>query len=545
MAGMDVTTKCRGLRQFWEPRNKKMKEWYKLIQMVDELKTSNMESFVGNDPRSMYNLVLHLLDVEVPHKVPIDEIDASLLPETMQIEKLCTAGWKDNSFRFRRTGRQSLFRHILSLMLATGWYSVFSIVADDGSRTFIDVWHPAQVYPMWGEDGQEQCAHITTVTAAQAKRMIARNGWNLDYRRVTHDLPLYDYWWRDDYFNIWNGIVLGSDKVKEEQTRFTSIPIFTAPVGGLPDTGIISESKDDWKKDIGQSILATNENIYRSWNRWWSFSLQLLRDTAQPRFFERSASGQHIVKPEDVFKRGAVFRGGPQDDVKYLTPPPIPLEIRSAQLDLEAMMQRGGVSWSMYGSATAGMTAYVMSQLASSASQILKPFHQSAINLVTDIDNSWVDDARRTGAKPYGFGVPSDIPDFVRVSADYEVKIPGDLIQRATTARMLNSDFELSYLRVMQELFPEVKNPLEEKARLKSEKAERHPVTAVIALVEYLKKMAEILRRANDPEGARLYEKAAMQAEASMQLEVEGAGGTVPVRTEARPPSLTAPPATY
>ncbi|KKK85952.1 hypothetical protein LCGC14_2768120, partial [marine sediment metagenome] len=104
------------------------------------------------------------------------------------------------------------------------------------------------------------------------------------------------------------------------------MPIYVAPVGGLPDMGSLTEgmiptysstlklhtqevSTERWKAELGQSIIATNEHIYRTWNKWWSFSLQLLRDTAQPRIFERSRSGKAIVKPEDVFRRGAIFRG--------------------------------------------------------------------------------------------------------------------------------------------------------------------------------------------------------------------------------------------
>lgn len=540
-----VQEKCRGLKRFWAPRNAKMKEWYKLIQMVDELKRDKMESFVGNDPRSMYNLILHMLDTKIPHKVPSDEVDISILPLVAELEVMLGIAWADNHKRYRKTGRQSLIRDVVGLLLATGWYSVFSVVSDDGSRTFIDAWNPAQVFPMWSDNGLAECAHIFTVTPFAAKRMVLRNSWNIDTNRITHDLPVYDYWWVDEWERVWNSIILGDDLVKDASTRFKQIPIFTAPVGGLPDMGIIMEDKDNWKKEIGQSTLATNENIYKSWNRWWTFSTQLLRDTAQPRIFERSASGKPIVKPEEVFKRGAVFRGGPQDSVSYLTPPPIPLEIRSAQLDMEAMMQRGGVSWSMTGTAMAGMTAYVMSQIAASANQVIKPFHQAIVNLVSDIDNFWVSDIRQTGARPYGYKLPPEIDESVEVTADYEVKIPGDLIQRATTARMLNPDFEVSYIKVIQELFPEIKNPIEEKSRIRREKAEAHPVNAIIALVEYFKNIAEILRQSNDLEGARLYTKAAAVAEATLDASVAATMGgqqQIGTRAEGAPTSLTAPP---
>jgi len=190
------------------------------------------------------------------------------------------------------------------------------------------------------------------------------------------------------------------------------------------------------------------------------------------------------------------------------------------------------------------MTAYVMSQIAASANQIIKPFHQAIINLASDIDNFWISDVRRTGAQPYGYKLPPEIDDSVEVTAHYEVKIPGDIIQRATTARMLNPDFEVSYIKVVQELFPEIKNPIEEKSRLRREKAEAHPTNAIIALIEYFKQIAEILRKSNDLEGARLYTKAAAVAEATLDASIAASMGTrqIGTRTEGAPTSLISAP---
>ena len=59
---VNVINRCTELKQFWSPRDAAMKRWYRMVEMIDELKTEKLESFVGNDPRALYNLVLHLLD---------------------------------------------------------------------------------------------------------------------------------------------------------------------------------------------------------------------------------------------------------------------------------------------------------------------------------------------------------------------------------------------------------------------------------------------------------------------------------------------------
>lgn len=543
----DIISRCEELKTFWNPRNEAMKRWYRLIEMVDELKQEKMESFVGNDPRALYNLTLHLLDADIPHRVKdYDMSDFAVANAVAQVGKYFQISWKDAKNTFRKSNpRQSLMRTFIGFMLATGWYAMFSMNSDDGSRTYKEPLNPAEVYPMWDNMlGLDEVAHIYTSTAKQAVNMAKRNDWTLtspypQWRAaVGKNVTIYDYWWMeiaDDFpFTMiaWNAIVIGDSLVKFEPTRFKKIPIYIAPVGGLPDMGTLTEgylptysstiklqtqevAGDRWKAELGQSIIATNENIYKTWNRWWSFSLQLLRDTAQPRIFERSRSGHAIVKPEEVFKRGAIFRGGPDDSVDFMATPPIPLELRSTQLDLEAMMQRGGVSWAMHGAVAGQITAYVMSQIAASANQVMKPFHQAIMDALSDIDNDDLEDIKTRGIHPYGWKYPDKLPEYSIVSADYEVEIPGDLVQRATTARMLDPEHRLSYSYVTRKLFPDIGDPLLERAQIRADQAEMHPSNSMIALIQYYRKQAAYLRdKAKDMEAANMYD---MMADLALQ----------------------------
>jgi len=548
---VNVITRCNALRTFWEPRNKAMKRWYRLIEMIDELKTEKMESFVGNDPRALYNLVLHLLDSDIPHRIKdYDMADLEIVSAVADVSKYFKRHWKDAQNTYRRSNpRQSLSRTFIGFMLATGWYSMFSLMSDDGKRTYKEPWNPMEVYPMWEPMlGLSEVAHLYSISPISAFNMARANNWDLGLPlnqwislHGRSNVPIYDYWWIElsDTFPyimaVWNAVVIGNRLVKNERTRFKKIPIYVAPVGGLPDMGSLTEgastgeiysstlrvqeqrestgaTQDRWKAELGQSILATNENIYRTWNKWWSFSLQLLRDTAQPRIFERSRSGKAIVQPQDIFRRGAIFRGGVDDSVEFIGTPPIPLELRSTQLDLEAMMQRGGVSWAMHGSVAGQISAYVMSQIAASANQVMKPFHQAIIDAFSDMDNDDLEDIRNRNLRPYGWKCPTELPDDALVSADYEVEIPGDLIQRATTARMLDPEFQLSYRYVMGKLFPDIEDPMQERAQRLSDKAALHPSNAMIALIRYYEEQSAFLSLHGDARGAQLYELMATMA---------------------------------
>jgi hypothetical protein len=519
--------------------------------MVDELKddANKMESFVGNDPQSSFKLLRHLLDQKIPHRIPHEQVTVEMAKIASDLSLLYDAGWSDINYRYRQRGRQGWVWDLAGFILATGWYSVFAMMAQDGSRCIAEIWNPATVFPNW-DDELAECAHVETLSPTGLQRLASRNGWNVSAKS---NIKMYDYWRLGNIGEVYNSIVLGSTLVKPEtlETRFYRIPIFVSPVGGLPDTGIISGDAMAWRAEVGMSSVSTNENIYKYWNKWWSLSMQALRDVVQSRIKEKSR-GKPIVKPEDVFKRGAIFRMTPEEDVSFMNPPPIPVELRATQLDLEAMMQRGGPSWSMFGSAAGNMTAYVMSQTAASTNQIAKPYHQGIIDCMTDIDNFWLYQIRRFGYKPYGKELPKGLPEDVKVSAEYEIRIPGDLIQRATVARMLDPEFRLSNARVMDELFPEVKSPLLEKAQVRADAAERHPLHATIVLIQSFREQAKILSTAGDKVGAGLYEKAANSIEASMNLQEEQAPETAPLpprkrigmRTEAVPPSGTERPPT-
>lgn len=521
MTGADIAQKAKGLRRFWQKRNDKFKEWYKLIQMIDELEQENMESFVGNDPRAAYNLVVHMLDTKIPHRLPSEDIDQELVGAAQNVEKFFAKAWGDIFRRYRQGLSEGFMRDLVGFLIATGWYSVFSQVTPDGKGCGAEVWNPATVYPNFGFEGLIEVSHIIDLTPVEARSLVFRRGWN--FKVPEAKVTLYDYWWVDDHSVVHNAIALDNTRVKDdtEEPRFRRIPVFVGAVGGLPDTGPLQGSSvETWKAEKGQSVVATNVNIYRYWNKWWTFSMQLLRDTAQPRIKERS-KGDRIVKPEDIFKRGAIFRMGLDEDVDFLQPPVIPVELRTTQLDLEAQLQRGGVSWALYGNVQQQLSSYVFAQIAASAQQMVRPFHQGIVNLLSDIDNFWIDMIRDNKYRPYGFTIPSELPDDFVVTADFDIKIPGDLTRRATEARMLNPTFRLSQRRVYDEVFPEVQNPLLEVARLHSEDAQEHPIHRTLVLIESLRRIARDLEREGNMASSMLYDKAAAFVEKTMTIEAE------------------------
>ena len=537
LSDKEIFDRVKNLERYWKYRNTKMKSWYQQLQMIDTLAQTDMESFVGNDPRAAFNLIGGILNQRVPHKFPADLIDVQEVKAAAETSRMFDAMWDKVTLSYRQRGVK-WHKRLIDLLLATGWYSVFASITEDGASCIAEIWNPITVYPMW-DDVLTQCAHIFSPGAEQIKRMALRNGWTIG--RVSDRSVIQDYWWSEPQLAsniIHNAILIDGNMVKPDtiETRFSRIPIFISPVGGLPDMGSLAESKggESWKGEIGQSFIATNENVYKSINKWWTFVMQLLRDTAQPRTYEKTNQAKNIIRPETWFKRGAHYKLGLQDDIGYVAPPGIPVEISKMQLDLEAMEQRGGPSWTMFGSIQQRMTAYAMAQVAATTNQIAGDYHRGIVDCISDIDNFWKELIENNRYKPYGYVLPTGIPEGVRLSANYELRIPGDIIQRATTGRMLNPEFELSEERIMGELFPEIKNPVEELAAVRAGKARKHPVYTQLSLIASLRLEATMLQEAKDTDGAKLYSAAADRLE--QEIMGQTAGQAPPQGMQQAPP---------
>jgi len=548
MNAKELVARCGKLRTNWNTRNRKIKEWYNILRLTDELKQDGMESVTSNDPRTGYNLGKHLMTSStVSDKINQEELDPQEIEATSYLEAYVAKRWVSEEQRYRRMGRQSFIGELIGLMLATGWYSVFSIVEED--RIWSEVWNPIEVFPEFGsaDVGLVEAAHIYTMKPAIANRKAKMMGWGLK-RPFSHNTTLYNYWGFDDDGDVANGIVLGDVDVKplvKEPilSELGMLPLFISPIGGLPDRGAI-DSK--WQEHSGEAIVATNEELTKNYNRMLTFSQQLMRDTANPRWFERSTGETPILRQEDLFKRGAIFRGAPGEDVGPLPVPPIPVELRTMMFDYQNMLQRGMFPWAIFGNIQMQMSYLAMANIASAALQVLTPYMDGFRGLRSDINNYWIKFLMLTKFKPHKFIVPEHMPEEVEFNVQADIEIPGYLIQRATVARMLDPTFRLSTETVMDNLFHEIKNPLREQAKVRKDDAMSHPKAVLADAILAYREQARLLRDADDIAAAEVYEKLADSIEAELlatvpQQPAVAPGGLPPAARETIPPREVAP----
>ena len=516
MDAKGIIARCGKLKSDWSSRDRKIRSWYDVLTLKDELKQDGMESVTSNDPRTGFNLGKHLMTSSIiAHKIPTEELEAEGIASTSYLEGYVTKRWVEHEKRYRSMGRQSFKGEMVSLMLATGWLVVFSMVERD--RIWSDVWNPIEVYPRFGPDGLIEVARIYTMTPAIANRRIKVMGWDVP-TPITHNVSFYNYWGYDDNGDVANAMVLGQNFVKEPTVDPTLselgvIPVFITPVGGLPDQGSITGR---WQEHFGESIVATNEELIKNYNKMLTFAQQLMRDTAQPRWFEQSSGEVPILREEDLFKRGAIFRGSPGDNIGPLPVPATPVELRTMLFDYQNMLQRGLFPWAIFGNIQMQMSYLAMANVASAALQVLTPYMDALRGVLTDIDNFWVNMIRKNNYKPYGFKPPIALPDDVEFDVQADIEIPGYLIQRATVARMLDPSIRLSTDTVMDRMFPEIRDPLREQAKARKDDAMLHPKAVLVDQIMAYREQARLLRNSGDVDTAKLYEKLATSLEAEL-----------------------------
>lgn len=538
--------RCNSLRSNWTTRHGKFVDWYNILTLVDELKQEGMESVVSNDPRTGYNIAKHLMTSSIiAHKVYNPGFTNIQYPPVAYLEAYTEQRWNDQERRYRKFGHRGWKESVIGMMLAFGWVNVFAMVEKD--KLYAEVWHPDEGYPEYGSSGLIEYCHIYTLTPSAAAEKVRTMGWSTK-QQLNRKLNLYDYWGFDNDGNVANSIVLGTEFMKPPTvdpylSKIQSLPIFCFPVGGLPDTGTIAT---DWQNHFGESIVATNEDLIKNYNRMLSFVQHAARSAAQNRWIELSSSETPIATEEKMNQFGAIFRGQPGEVLEALTPPTIPIELQQGLFTYQNMLQRGLFPAAIFGNIQQTMSYLAMANVASAALQVLTPYMDGLRNLLSDVDTFWYNMMKENHFHPNDFKVPQNMPDKIEFDVRADIEIPGYLVQRATVARMLDPEFRLSTDTVMQRLFPEIKDPMAEEAKARRDLALSNPKAILVDEVIAYRERADELDAVGSTDNANLYRKLADSLEAELGVPQQQQARTTntqnnPVLNEVMPQEATEP----
>ena len=511
----EVTAQTRELSAMYTQRGRYIGTVRKLLELEDsEDNPLDMERFISNDPRTLWNMAVFLLQPR-PLVNNVTDIDGKELVGERRIaaevvEQLLNRQWQDINERHMRSGSSGLYWEIVGSLAAIGWYAVPYGIEPD--RLFVGYWEPGIVYPEWSDDvsiGLVRVARIRSITSEEARRVARRNGWV--WNRYLPKTTVQEHrLWVQDGDVVRFGVSLNNDLVKtlDPVPGLERIPVVTGGVGNTPNLSTETYFGSIRNRpQIGASILETNKQVYAQQNRQFSFLQQLLHDTANPKTYEKSARGdvQIVRGPEEFYKRGAHFRLGEGDELGAIVLPTIPPEAIQLILSIRNMIQRGGFSDTAFGNIAGQVTALVISQAAEAAQQIIIPYHQAMEYICTEISRYWISTMI---PRPSRYQFLSDTEqaalDLFRdeevryvIKSNYSVQVPGDTAARIVMAKQAAPDFQISTETALRLFMPEIIDPKLEISKVKAARAENHPVFETVRVVDALRVAASRLAGSN------------------------------------------------
>lgn len=531
MEEREVLNSISELKQQWQTRAKKMKDWYAMLKLVDTLETRNMESFVDNHPRTFFNTAHYLLTTgELTHSIAVPSDSPVEQDKRARIDRACKYLWKKIDTRLINGGSPSYISNVGFDMLLLGWFGTILTYNEETNLLDTAIWSPASTFPAYDDNYLTEVVYEYKIRQKALAVKAEKMGWNWKPRTIgsSENSSVSNYFVRIDDTTYGNMVMIDGKAVTPLVER-EDIKILVAPIGGFPDRGSI-DSSNDWTALYGQSILETNYQINLSKNKWMSFLMQILRDNAQQKFQEFSESPQ--ATPEQLRERGSLFHFQPGEG--GLQPVPqsaIPLELTGILNSFERQEQRGAFSDAVYGMIDSGMAGYALSQLTStSANQILYPYMSAKHFIVAEADKFWLGKLKEHNITFEIKGkfleelAPDDIPDDVELEVISDIATSKDWMERATISNML--DKHLDSDTIMTEIF---KLPDTQSIKRKKiiDDMRNHPMTKNIEMISAYKRHADYLDLLGDFEQANTFRNAASALEA--QLGSPPAGQAAPI----------------
>ena len=523
-----VSGKITELKRYWDQRNVKFKDWFKLLWLVDLLYTRGMESSVSNEPVTFYNMAHYLLTKgDISHYVPIESEDAAELDKRAMIHRGCNYMWNMIDRERRAGGGQGYIDDLAFFLLILGWYSTPFMFDSKTGLMKTQVWNPADVYPKYAANKMVECVHSYKITKEEAEIKAEELDWSWDGKSGGAEVVLDDFFILED--GVLQNMVLIDSKDVTGWVPRPEMMLLVAPVGGYPDRGSLTPSSFDWKSLAGRGIYEVNVHVLEHFNKWKTMVSQILRDTAQP--IHQEFSGTPQATPEKIRQRGALFHYAPgEGGLQRLPAPTIPIEIQAFLMEDRREMQKGSFNDAVYGMVE-GQPGYALSLLASSsANQILYPFMDGKHFVISEADRFWLKNLK-TSKRVFSIRGefieklrPTDIPEEADVNVNSDVATPKDWLERGTIGGMLRQDIDRATLLGEVYKFSDPQGILRRK---NLDEVMEHPMTKMLEMASAYEAHANYLQWRGDHKQALRFRKAAAAIEAQFGAPEPGQGRPV------------------
>ncbi len=354
-------------------RRTRMEQDYGLYRMNAYDAGTGYQSYTSNAPRILADKIISYLtnaqmSIKVPMTAKVDDRSAGNKKEKFVIGALNLA-----DERMQRYGQPSIREQIAFYITLRGWYAGRAMLNkhEDGS-TFVDItpFDPLHICYEMDEKGIIWLAHKTKRSPSAIK-----STYNVDVEpavegETSAGITVWDYYSREE-----NGVIIvdGDDQshVGKKLTKHNvkdsngepCAPVFLGATGPAP--WIQDEiSGDDTARDYGESIFASNREIYDDLNFAMSAYKTLVRRAVRRPYKIVSPDGTTTLDA-DPWQDGSEVPLPAGTDIKLMDEVTMPIDTNNFVALVSGELQRGGLSNVSYGElpfAISGFAARVLQE---------------------------------------------------------------------------------------------------------------------------------------------------------------------------------------
>ncbi len=561
MADIDVVKETQELENYWQDRNTQMLEDRACLHLVKPIQKEGQPEWVSNEPKVFYDTATALISSYPPRfRLPLS-IDFTPEEKTKmdKAERLIVGIFRSLDSRQFARG-QSYWLREFAYWLLSGWYAVFNIVreGDKGVEFIADLWDPMTVYPEWDADGLVKCARAFEVDKKAAMAMIYNwqaKGLKAEFTEPSGDIKIkvINYWTLDKGAKkntAYNAIYVAGQPIKELiKTDFDHIPIHVGTVG-IPERGT-----ENWKRRVGENIIASDRDMYEYENYMVSLMAKILTETAYPNIVSKTQTGAPAVKAED-------FRGDSQiiplklnETLELLKHAATPQEGFQLLSWVSKQRQKGSLPDVTYGTLIQELSGFAISQLMASIKYKLNPYlltMQYVIGLIGSDDLQQYKKGKfskiklsTTNPRELEKGLffveefsPKDVPESTFVEVTIPITSALDKTQQIMFARQALTTPQLLSRQTIWDEVLDVQDSEQEYARILQDQMLEDPMVKQIGILEQLRARVELYRSKGMTAEANALKRYIMMLE--MQLGMRKGIPTTPGAT-GTPPQVSPP----
>ena len=513
----DIESETTQLEEYWHLRNEQMELDRIILRLTKPKATTDQIKWVSNEPKVFYETAVALISSFPPRfRLPLTiDFTPEEKKKMNKAERMIVGIFRSLDQRQWQNG----WLRQLAYWSLSGWTTTFEAVLRKGKdvQFIADIWDPITVYPEWDSDALVKCIRSFEVdkrTAARLARGWQAKGLEDAYREDDKKsmVKVINYW-LNDRGKIFNAIMLGGKEIKKikEEKQFKSIPIDVRAIG-VPD-----QTAADWPVRFGESIIATNRDMYEYENAMISLMATIMAETAYPNVITKTQTGAPAIKDQKMKGYGERYSLKLNESIELLKHAATPGEVNELLSYVVRQKQKASFADTVYGGIpNVEISGFALSQYMAAIKYKIGPYlnmMQGAIShIASDLLRQYemgdgkafpkiaLSTTNPTELKKGLFFVeefsPKDVPESKFVEVTIPITSAIDKTQQIIYARQAMEPPQLLSRETLWDELLDVQDSEQEYTRIIQDQMLEDPMVKQIAVIEALRNREKLYRNA-------------------------------------------------